>query len=174
MAEKMIGAPYDAREIANFFLDHAEEKGVALTIMPLIKLIYFAHGWHLARFDRPLVKNEFEAWQYGPVVRVVYESFPDARDKLITSRAEKFTPLTGSHSVAKYQVADYEREFLTQIFGAYAHLHAFKLSSVTHEPGSPWDEIWQASDEAINPGMRIADARIKSHFLRRHQDTQEH
>jgi uncharacterized phage-associated protein len=166
--------PHDAREIANFLLDHAESKGVPLTIMPLLKLIYFAHGLYLAKFNRPLINNHFEAWQYGPVVRVVYESFPGVSDDPITIRASKFDPVTNTKSLANYRLSEAEREFLAQIFGAYAQLHAFKLSDITHEPGSPWDEIWERGDQEVNPGMRIDNESIRAHFLRKHQHMEEH
>lgn len=63
--------PYDARDIANFFLDAAERNQTTLSITSLLKIIYFAHGWHLAEFGLPLIGQPFEAWQHGPVVRVV-------------------------------------------------------------------------------------------------------
>lgn len=165
---------HDARAIANFFLDHADSMGHPLTIMSLLKLIYFAHGWHLARFGRPLVKNHFEAWQYGPVIRSVYESFHGAGDDPITTRAYKFDPLTGTSSLADCELDRSERVFLSQIFGAYAHFPAFNLSDITHEPGSPWDEIWVRSGREVNPGMRISNESIKSHFMRRHLNMKEH
>ena len=165
---------HDAREIANFFLDHADSKGLRLTIMPLLKLIYFAHGWHLARFDRPLVTNHFEAWQHGPVVGAVYEAFQGSGDMPIATRANKFDPLTGTTSVAKYRLDEAERVFLTQLFDAYGHIHAFKLSAITHEPGSPWDQLWSSGGNLVHPGMRISNESIRFHFLRKHQHMEEH
>lgn len=166
--------PHDAREIANFFLDQAESRGVAITIMSLLKLIYFAHGWHLARYRQPLVKNRFEAWQHGPVVRSVYECFQRAGERPIQDRATLFDPLTATNVPAEYDLGEEERTFLSQIFDAYAHLHAFRLSGLTHEPGSPWDELWNVADGSTNPGMRISDESIRDHFTRRHHLQAEH
>ena len=165
---------HDAREIANFFLDHADSRGVPLTIMSVLKLIYFAHGWHLARFGCPLVKNRFEAWQHGPVVRVVYDCFQAEGDKPIRDRATRFDPLTATSVPADYELDAEERSFLRQIFDTYAHLHAFRLSGLTHEPGSPWDQLWNEMDGSTNPGMRITDESIRDHFMRRHHLQAEH
>ena len=60
---------YDARAVANFLLDHADARGLSLTQLMLLKLLYFSHGWYLNRFKSPLVENEFEAWEHGPVIR---------------------------------------------------------------------------------------------------------
>jgi uncharacterized phage-associated protein len=44
---------------------------------------------------RPLIKNEFEAWENGPVVKVVRDAFKSFGGKKITSRAKKFNLYTG-------------------------------------------------------------------------------
>lgn len=156
---------FDAREVANFFLDHAKKGGVTLTNMTLLKLIYFAHGWHLVYFNKPLVRNTFEAWQYGPVVRIVYEQFRKYGDGAISGRATKFDPVTQTESELNYSFAKETEAFLAQIFDSYAHMHAFKLSEITHEYGSPWYEIWHKSDDSITPGMKIKNRAIHEHFV---------
>lgn len=166
--------PHDARQVANFILDHADSMGVSVTIMSLLKLIYFAHGWHLALFQRPLITNRFEAWQHGPVVRVVYECFQGSGNQPVSDRATIFDPLTATSKTAGYEFSPHERAFLTQIFDAYGDLHAFALSGLTHEPGSPWDQLWNVDDGSTNPGMRITDDEIRNHFMRRHHRQAEH
>jgi len=62
---------YDARIIANALLDIADEQNRSLSITSLLKILYFSHGWYLAKYDKNLIAHEFEAWQHGPVIRVV-------------------------------------------------------------------------------------------------------
>jgi len=40
---------YDARGIANYLLDYADSKRQSVTTMSLLKILYFAHAWHLAK-----------------------------------------------------------------------------------------------------------------------------
>jgi uncharacterized phage-associated protein len=161
-------APYDAREVANFFLDYGALRGMGVTVMSMLKIIYFAHGWHLARYNSPLVKNAFEAWKHGPVVRVVYECFREAGEQPITSRATRLDPVTASSSLVTYSFCQQEAEFLEQIFRTYSTLHAFRLSDLTHEPGSPWDDVWNGAAGSTTPGMKLSNASIRAHFMRRH------
>lgn len=161
--------PQDARAIANFILDYADEQGIDLTIMSLLKIIYFAHGWHLAEKNEPLVKNQFEAWQHGPVVRALYEQFSKSGDKPIKVRGMIFDPVRGTSSIAQCRLTSEEAQFLRNIFDTFAGFHAFELSHLSHVPGSPWDRIWNASLTRVNPGMKIPNELIRAHFL--DQDT---
>ena len=70
----MASPPHDARAVANFLLDAADTHNITLSITSLLKIIYFAQGWHLAKYNRPLIGQSFEAWEFGPVIRVVYDS----------------------------------------------------------------------------------------------------
>ena len=37
--------------------------GLRLTHIAINKVMYYAHGWHLAKYDLPLIRQEFEAWK---------------------------------------------------------------------------------------------------------------
>ena len=85
-----------------------------------------------------------------------------------------FRPPHRDQCSSDYELDFEERSFLQQIFDAYAHLHAFRLSNLTHEPGSPWDRLWNEVDGSTSPGMRITNESIREHFLRRHHLQPEH
>jgi uncharacterized phage-associated protein len=65
-----------------------------------------------------------------------------------------------------YRLDQKQAALLRNVFGAYGHLEAFRLSDITHEPGSPWDMVWNAPRDKINLGMRISDESIQRDFLR--------
>ena len=69
-------SPYgNCHPVANWFLDRADKDGKPLDPMKLQKLIYFAHGWHLALTSKPLINEHPEAWAYGPVIPSIYHRF---------------------------------------------------------------------------------------------------
>lgn len=159
---------YDARQIANFVLDYADAKGVPVTLMALLKLLYFAHGWYLAQHDAPLIKNRFEAWRHGPVIRAVYEEFQSEKGRPIRGRATILNPISAERFIAPTGFPSEVEDFIKNIFDAYGYLHAFRLSDLTHEQGSPWSELWNLKDWSSHPGMIITNDKIRAHFLERH------
>jgi len=120
--------PYDARQIANWFIERAQSEGRALSIMSLLKLSYIAHGWRLEMAQSPLFHNRIEAWQHGPVVPEVYSGF----------RPQGVVPQQQLPSFpAPTDVGDVD--FLEQIYKIYGHMSPFMLSDLTHVAGGPWE-----------------------------------
>ncbi len=165
---------YDARQVANFFLDLADERGTPLTIMSLLKLLYYAHGWYLAEHNQPLINNRFEAWENGPVVRVVYRQFRDNGAMPIQNRAFFFDPVNRQKETAQHDFSNEVTSFLAAIFEEYAQHHAFTLSDMTHESGGPWDKAWNDKSGTVNPGMVISNEDIKQYFRRRASSSPAH
>lgn len=159
------GQKYDARAIANFLLDYADSKNVTVTNLALLKIIYFAHGWHLKMFRAPLVKNTFEAWQHGPVIRVVYDAFKNHGSNPVTSRAKKFDPEKNDYVTATTDISESLAEFLKNIFDIYGGTDPFKLSEMTHVPGGPWDIIMKKSRDNICLQLKIPNDLIADHFI---------
>lgn len=58
------------------------------------------------------------------------------------------------------QLTDKERELLEGIVEHYGKLHAFRLSDMTHEPGTPWSQI----KEKKGAYAEIPQKMIKAHF----------
>lgn len=160
------GPPYDARAVANVLLDMAEQRKVACTQMLLYKLIYFSHGWYLSLFDQPLIRQDFEAWQRGPVVKVVRDEFRQYKDRPIKNRAHKLDIRTGQRQLVDPAILPEDAEFISHVFSSYYHYGAWNLSEMTHEPGSPWDKLWNSPEPIGRLALRIRNPDIKSHFDR--------
>lgn len=155
---------YDARGIANYFLDRACQRELEVTVMTLLKVLYFAHGWHLAKYGQPLVAQPFEAWQHGPVNRVVYDQLKRRGSKPIKDRMQVFDANICGYTDAVANFDEETSKFLDDIFDYYARFHAFHLSDLTHELGSPWDLVWQSAETRAVPGMLIPDSLIMNWF----------
>lgn len=156
--------PHDARSIANLFLDMAALKGRGLSPMGLLKILYFAHAWHLAKYRSPLVGQKFEAWKHGPVNRVVYEQIKKYKSNNIQEKLKKYDARINNYVEAIYDIEEEKFAFLKNIFDYYCEFHPFKLSDITHEEGTPWDLVWSAAESGAVPGMLIPDELILEWF----------
>ncbi|MBN8872167.1 MAG: SocA family protein [Rhodospirillales bacterium] len=156
--------PHDALATANKLLDLADARDLQITHMGLHKVLYFAHGWHLAAHGGPLIDQPFAAWKHGPVLRPVWEAFKAAQRAPIRSRGKKFDPVNRVWSPAREPFSAEDERLLGAVLAGYGHLDAIALSRMTHRSGGAWDRVWNAPAGRINVGMTIPDALILEDF----------
>jgi uncharacterized phage-associated protein len=160
LADNEAVTPYDARAVANSFLTLAERDGKKLDPMKIQKLVYFAHGWHLAIYGLPLIEDTVEAWRYGPVIPALYHEFKEFGSGPITRKAVVVeigpgTTITFDHP----EVKDSQTlQFLQSIWDTYGELTGVQLSNMTHAPGTPWEKAWSKH-------VDIGDEVIKQYFV---------
>lgn len=126
---------HDSRAVANQILQIGAAKGIPMSMMKLIKLVYFSHGWMLAFTGKPLCADTAEAWQYGPVFRLLYNALPYKGSAIVTAPITagfQETPISSTFD-------DDELAIMGRIVDAYGSSDAFRLSELTHLPGTPWD-----------------------------------
>jgi uncharacterized phage-associated protein len=165
---------YDARAVANFFIGRASECARPISAMTLLKVLYFAHGWYLAKNHRALVAQPFEAWKHGPVVRVVYEQIKGQGSKPITSKLTSFDINRRDFVEARCFLDAETEDFLADIFDCYSQFHPFTLSDLTHIEGSPWDVVWSKAERKAVPGMIISNILIKTWFEQNGSNSNRH
>lgn len=157
---------HDGRAIANFVLDRCDRLGRTQTNLSLQKVVYFCHVWTLVKFEEPLVKHQFEAWQYGPVLPYLYRDFKAFDSSPITSRATRLDPVSGDSGVVSYLLDEEVEENLNLVVDFYSRLKSGTLVAFSHVAGGPWDEVWN-HDGVVNPGMKISDERIAEYYRSR-------
>ena len=124
---------YDALAVANWFVRHAEDKGHVLDIMKLLKLLYFAHGYG-ARRGRDLIRDDFEAWAYGPVNPAVYDEF--RKQGILARQVVRGEAL--DKEVDRLKKSQGDADLLRDVYEKYGRRDSFSLSRETHGYGSPW------------------------------------
>lgn len=169
--------PYDALAIANYFVCHAKSHGSPITPMKLQKLIFFAHGWHLAIKDSPLLNEQVEAWAFGPVIRSVYRAFREYGDKPIDQEAvvlrHRENPTSGHRSLCVYTPTiddsgppnGFAKSLLSRVWDIYGGYTAIELSNMTHEENTPWAKI-VAKCKAENGGELLKGTDVPTEFIK--------
>lgn len=155
---------FDPRIIANEVLRRASQRGKTISNLHLQKIIYFLHGEWLALTGQPLVSGEFEAWQYGPVHRVLYDAFRDFGDAPIDSVARKFDPIRREFRPLPGLKEEAVRDFLDATLPRYIDVPPFILVQRTHAPGTPWSRTMEGAEVRANVGMVIENDLIAEHF----------
>ena len=136
MKDKTTG--HDSRAVANRFVELAQGAGKPVTIMQLVKFVYLAHGWHLGFTDgKPLICHSVQAWRHGPVIPEVYKAFRPQGVVVFQPALQEEPP----HDRYASDFSPRESELIGNVFRAYSKISAFALSALTHEPGTPWDQV---------------------------------
>ena len=150
-----VMANHHAIGVANAVLQSAEEQGFSVTPMQLQKLVYFCNGWNLELRNEPLVSDNFEAWQYGPVHPSIYHEFKTYGQEAIRSGSN----LGFGGDPVQANLSSAEASLIDEVVRIYGGLSGPQMSNLTHRSGTPWSETWNNGLGKGNsiPSLRIAD-----------------
>ncbi|OGG99911.1 MAG: hypothetical protein A2600_12900 [Candidatus Lambdaproteobacteria bacterium RIFOXYD1_FULL_56_27] len=119
------------------------EAGETVSNLQLQKLLYYAQGWHLAFFGKPLFDAQLQAWDHGPVQPFVYREYKHFSWSSIT------LPL---HEAKKE-----EDPFLDCIKWFYGAIHGKELERQTHKE-LPWLRTYRNGEmELIIPNSLLTE-----------------
>lgn len=127
-------ATLTAQNVADYFLSLVDEDcGDGISNLKLQKLLYYAQGFHLAIYGKPLFNDPIEAWRYGPVVASVYHRYKNDNQ-----------PLPKPENIDLSLYDNPTTQLLGNVFEVYGQFSSWKLAALTHEE-SPWKDTPQNS-----------------------------
>lgn len=132
-----------AIDVAKYFLAQVDEEiGDSITNLKLQKLVYYAQGFHLALYDKPLFEEDIEAWQHGPVIPSVYHKYKEH----------------GSNSIQKedldFDLFDGEtKDLLDEVYEVFGQFSAWKLRNMTHEEPT-WKDVSSTAGVITHESMK--------------------
>lgn len=154
---------YTPSHIANFMLERAEREDRRLSPMKLLKLVYIGYGWNLAIGEK-LFDEAIRAWPHGPVVRSLYHEFKHYGKTGIRELSVNFDLDSGDISVPRVPKGDEKANvILGKVWGVYRHFSGWDLRDKTHEPDTPWSQIYNKHGQ----DAAIPDDLIAEHFTRK-------
>ncbi len=119
----------DIYDVANFFLKIVDrDSGSTITPLKLQKILYYAQGYYLANYDKPLFKEDFQAWAHGPANEGIYDKYKSCKYNTIPMPKEDL-PL----------MDDELNDFLNDIWQTFGIYDGKYLEEQTHKE-SPWIE----------------------------------
>lgn len=136
-----------ALNIANNFLERAFQEKIPVSPMKLQKLIYILYKEYLKRTGLKLFTENFEVWQYGPVLPNVYSEFKSYRANPIKSYA-----LNADASITKVNIVQgtHFEEIFDRVWNLYKRFSGIALSDFTHREGGAWDKAKNNNNYVLN------------------------
>ncbi len=162
---------YRAAAVANSLLEMAWSENKTISPMKIQKLVYFAHGWHWALTNKPLIDERVQAWTYGPVIPSLYHGFKEYGTSSITDLLSASMPEPAGRKISlgypKVPSGDqYVTALLDRIWEVYGPLTAIQLSNMTHAENGPWKTALTKRSPGER-GVEIPPQEIKSYFSSR-------
>jgi uncharacterized phage-associated protein len=151
-------------EVAKYFIWLANSKfgsQFELCPMKLQKVTFFAQGWYLALYGKPLFQDDFQAWENGPVNKILYNDYKIFRKQHINL----VLPEPNLPEEIKF--------FLTGIANTFFPLKAPVLSGITHKAGSPWTLTRNGLSPKDHSDKIISKSLIKEYYQSLIDDTQD-
>jgi uncharacterized phage-associated protein len=154
---------YSPAVIANYFLAKASSEERALTPMQLLKLVFIAHGFHLAYYRRPLIDETVQAWRYGPVIHSLYNQLRHHGGGGVSKPIQ-----TGVFPwECDSEVAPSVGQLLDEVWKGYRKYSGTELSAITHVVGSPWYKAWHDNGGKNVYFAEIDDESIADYYSRK-------
>jgi uncharacterized phage-associated protein len=147
---------YQADAVANEFL--VDRLGT-ISPMKLQKLVYYAHAWSLALYDKPLVSERLEAWEFGPVWPSLYHEFKRFGNSPIMRLAVEIDEDLNEINPRVRDDDETAKGLITKVWDLFGDLSAVQLSNMSHAENEPWVQVPKK-----RPGLAIPDELTKRCF----------
>lgn len=141
---------YNANDIAAWFINTANKTAVdnnvyeGITNLKLQKIVFLAQAAYLAIKNKPLFDDKIQAWQYGPVIPSLYNSYKEYSRNPIDNPTDskKIDSKTAS--------------FLSDVWGIFGKYSAAQLVDYTHSH-LPWKQAFDNGNGTIITNKSIKD-----------------
>lgn len=162
-------APYPVVAIVNWFIDKNKTNPANLTHLKIQKLLYFAQGHHLTKFNIPLFEDDFCAWRYGPVVDRVYHQLKNFGSDVIETKIQDHTitlqssmPWAGTAAIEDDDLQTLN--FLEEFWPLYSPINPWGLVNIANRDNGPWRKIADAISTWESNSKIVPKELIKLHF----------
>jgi uncharacterized phage-associated protein len=142
--------------VADYFLSLSTPGSKkAITNLKLQKLIYYAQGFHLALFGKPMFNDRIEAWIHGPVSPTVYRHYSHYNYNDISSVNNKIELIN--------TLSNHDKQIIELVWELFGTFTGKELEHKTHEE-IPWIEARGNLPEYISSNKEISLKTMEDFF----------
>lgn len=136
-----------AIDVARYFIalnaDECKDEKSDLSKLKIQKLLYYAQGYYLALYNKPLFDEKILAWEHGPVVKEVYMGLQSKTNEIfIPTETYKMR----ADEIKKLKKND--KELIEDVFQLMGQYSAWKLRDKTHQE-DPWVDNYKKGKKNI-------------------------
>ncbi|MDV3148910.1 MAG: DUF4065 domain-containing protein [Pigeon pea little leaf phytoplasma] len=142
-------------DVAQFFVN--KDKKINKT--KIQKLLYYAQGYYLAKYNKVLFQDAIEAWPYGPIISSVYA-------ETLKQEFQKQYYFDFSSQMTNSPFTEEQKAILKQVFDDFGNLSDKQLSKKTYNE-FPWKTTY---DPHKLYSKCIIKPSILSHFFKIKKD----
>lgn len=152
----LVMANFPAIAIANEFL---RRRGTSAYPQQMLiqKLSYIANGWNLAINGEPLIDEQPEAWDNGPVYRSIWDNIKESGYN--GDQCLLIDPVSKVQATA--ELNEKERAVVEHVWRKYGNYSANLLSKMTHESNTPWSNTYFTRGR----NAKLRNDEIKQHYV---------
>ncbi|PAF53616.1 hypothetical protein BKH42_04660 [Helicobacter sp. 13S00482-2] len=126
-----------ALDVAKYIINKCIEKGKPISNLQLQKITYFVHLGFLRETHRKLIDDEsFKAWQYGPVIKSVYNKFRIYGGFTIDDIQE-----------CHIELKPEEEKSIDKILDECIKLKPWELVQRSHNPDGAWIKVYKDGED---------------------------
>ena len=137
---------YSALEVAAYIIEYCNNNNYSISNLKLQKLLYFVQAQFLVSKDEPCFPEPIEAWDFGPVVPVVYRKYKAYGSATI--------PYFGKS--ISYRINENDRYLVDSIVNVCAKYTASSLVEITHRQ-DPWVNAYMPYRSNVITNKSIKD-----------------
>lgn len=122
---------YNALDVARYIIEYCKDNNFFVSNLKLQKILYFVQAEFLVTKDDVCFDDRIEAWDFGPVVPVVYHEYKVFGSNNIITRIRKNIFIESS-----------DREMINEIVNECDRFSATDLVEITHKQ-TPWINAYE-------------------------------
>lgn len=132
-----------AVDVAEYIIGYANKKNYSISNLKLQKILYFVQAQFLVALGYPCFKDAIEAWDFGPVVRSVYNQY---------KRYGSTNIYSGDMSL-ETEMKEIEKDSIQLIIDKCVNFSANQLVEITHNQ-DPWKNAYKKNVYISNNAIR--------------------
>lgn len=133
-----------ALDLAAHVSNRCMDLGEPTTHFKLQKMLYILEVKSLVHSGKSLIDENFEAWDYGPFLRSIYDkySYMAACEMLVRQKTDRELPSD-------------QRNAIINNIDDMAGMNLWELAQISMEPNTPWAKVYKKGAQVQIPNQLI-------------------